>query len=291
MVSWIITWRGASMTTLPRASNRHGVIRCASLVFPNAVRASAADWSRPSGSAALVSSRFCPIFEPSAGATSSSSCAICMVIHEGIVATMFARYPKIIDFSCGFQSYLPSGTCSRARRERSTSRSISASRYSVSFILASSSKRASQTDRTRARPQGSRRPRARHQRRVLGMLPEIGLHERTGRNDREPLAARVLQGRQDQPVTQSPAAKRIGNLSVDEVESLPRQPVSQEGNLLSDSDLDPVFRRVVLNVHDHGGPQPTAPARAAEINPLHSADRVRRALGRPAAPGPWKGLN
>src|SRR6266851_3724366 len=60
-----------------------------------------------------------------------------MVIHMGIVATMFARYPKIIDFSCGFQSYLPSGACSRARRERSTSRSNSASRNSVSFILVS----------------------------------------------------------------------------------------------------------------------------------------------------------
>src|SRR5260370_15654510 len=60
-----------------------------------------------------------------------------MVIHIGIVATMFARYPKIIDFSCGFQSYLPSGACSRAWRERSTSRSNSASRNSVSFILVS----------------------------------------------------------------------------------------------------------------------------------------------------------
>src|ERR1700694_5136885 len=57
-----------------------------------------------------------------------------MASHVGIVATIFARYPKIIDFSCGFQSYLPSGTCSSARRERSTSRSSSAKNNSVSFI-------------------------------------------------------------------------------------------------------------------------------------------------------------
>src|SRR5260370_889903 len=49
-------------------------------------------------------------------------------------STMFARYPKIIDFSCGFQSYLPSGASSKARRERSTSRSNSATKNSVSFI-------------------------------------------------------------------------------------------------------------------------------------------------------------
>src|SRR5262249_25566268 len=54
----------------------------------------------------------------------------------GIVATMFARYPKIIDFSCGFQSYLPAGTCSRARRDRSISRLISANKNSVNLILA-----------------------------------------------------------------------------------------------------------------------------------------------------------
>src|SRR2546426_3509671 len=62
-----------------------------------------------------------------------------MASHVGIVATMFARYPKIIDFSCGFQSYLPVGTCSRARRERSTSLSSSARKNSVSFICVSSS--------------------------------------------------------------------------------------------------------------------------------------------------------
>src|SRR5688572_12936409 len=58
-----------------------------------------------------------------------------MAIHDGIVATMFAKYPKTIDFSCGFQSYLPSGACSKARRERPTSRSNSACKNSVSFML------------------------------------------------------------------------------------------------------------------------------------------------------------
>ena len=70
--------------------------------------ASAAVLLRASSNASLVSIRFCSIFEPSAGATSSSSCVISMTTQEGMVATMFARYPKIIDFSCGFQSYLPS---------------------------------------------------------------------------------------------------------------------------------------------------------------------------------------
>src|SRR5262245_55991687 len=62
-----------------------------------------------------------------------------MVIHMGIVATMFARYPKTIDFSCGFQSYLPAGTCSKARFDRSISRLISANRYSFNLISDSSS--------------------------------------------------------------------------------------------------------------------------------------------------------
>src|SRR5712671_5474956 len=53
----------------------------------------------------------------------------------GIVATMFVRYPKAIDFSCGFQSDLPSGTCSKAWRERSASRFISASKKSFRFML------------------------------------------------------------------------------------------------------------------------------------------------------------
>src|SRR5687767_6296248 len=60
-----------------------------------------------------------------------------MAIHVGIVATMFARYPKSIDFSCGFQSYLPSGTCSKAWRERSTSLFNSARKNSVSFMCVS----------------------------------------------------------------------------------------------------------------------------------------------------------
>src|SRR5437764_14218247 len=53
----------------------------------------------------------------------------------GIVATMLVRYPKAIDFSCGFQSDLPSGTCSKAWRERSASRFISASKKSFRFML------------------------------------------------------------------------------------------------------------------------------------------------------------
>src|SRR6476646_7450075 len=52
----------------------------------------------------------------------------------GIVATMFARYPKIIDFSCGFQSYLSAGTCSKARLDRSISRSISDDKNSFNLI-------------------------------------------------------------------------------------------------------------------------------------------------------------
>src|SRR5712691_8988336 len=69
-----------------------------------------------------------------------------MVIHDGIIATMSARYPKIIDLSCGFQSYLPSGTCSNVRLERSTSRSSSARKSSVSFIRHSLSRRPASTD-------------------------------------------------------------------------------------------------------------------------------------------------
>src|SRR5688572_2649076 len=46
---------------------------------------------------------------------------------------MFTRYPNIIDFSWGFQSYLSAGTCSKARLERSTSRSISADKKSLNL--------------------------------------------------------------------------------------------------------------------------------------------------------------
>src|SRR5262245_54318095 len=52
----------------------------------------------------------------------------------GIVATMYARYPNTIDFSCGFQSYLSAGACSKARLDRSISRLISANKNSFNRI-------------------------------------------------------------------------------------------------------------------------------------------------------------
>src|SRR5579883_3460480 len=52
-----------------------------------------------------------------------------------MLATSAARYPKDIDFSCGFQSLRPSGTRSSARRVEAASRSRSARNNSVIFII------------------------------------------------------------------------------------------------------------------------------------------------------------
>ena len=57
-----------------------------------------------------------------------------IAIQDGIVATMSHREPKAIDLSWGFQSRLPSGTCWRARRLRSTSRLSADRNSSVIFI-------------------------------------------------------------------------------------------------------------------------------------------------------------
>ena len=91
MVSWIISQRGVSITTCPRASSFHGVIRNSSVVPASAARASAALLSSAFTSASLVSSFSWLIADPLAGATSSSFFVTPIAIHCGIVATMLAR--------------------------------------------------------------------------------------------------------------------------------------------------------------------------------------------------------
>ena len=51
-----------------------------------------------------------------------------------MAATRVARYPSGIDFSCGFQPGLPSGTRSRTRRLTGASRSTCAEKKSVIFM-------------------------------------------------------------------------------------------------------------------------------------------------------------
>src|SRR5215831_12475770 len=60
-----------------------------------------------------------------------------IAIHEGMEATRYARYPRAIDFSCGFQLFLPSGTRSSARRLPEVSRSNSSRNNSLICICAS----------------------------------------------------------------------------------------------------------------------------------------------------------
>src|SRR5262245_16166016 len=48
---------------------------------------------------------------------------------------MLASGPKAIERSCGFQSECPAGTSSKARFERSASRSSSDRKYSVIFMV------------------------------------------------------------------------------------------------------------------------------------------------------------
>src|SRR5689334_374741 len=55
--------------------------------------------------------------------------------HDGIDATSPARRASDIDFSCGFQSSLPAGTFASTRLVLGASRSSSARKSSVSFIL------------------------------------------------------------------------------------------------------------------------------------------------------------
>jgi hypothetical protein len=67
------------------------VIRCSSVVFSSAAFAAAALVERLQQlGARLLLDRFIEL-APSAGATSSLFCVICIVTHVGMVATMSAR--------------------------------------------------------------------------------------------------------------------------------------------------------------------------------------------------------
>src|SRR4029077_20954636 len=76
-------------------------------------------------------------FEPPGGLMSSSSIFTTMSSQLGMVATMVARLPSGIDFSCGFQSFFPAGTRSSVLRIPTASRSSSASNSSVIFMVQS----------------------------------------------------------------------------------------------------------------------------------------------------------
>jgi hypothetical protein len=73
-------------------------------------------------------------FEPPGGLMSSSSMFTTMSSYAGMLATMVARLPSGMDFSCGFQSFFPSGTRCSVFRIPTASRSSSASNSSVIFM-------------------------------------------------------------------------------------------------------------------------------------------------------------
>src|SRR3954463_13001877 len=123
------TYRGCSATTWPPASIRQVVIRCSSVAVARAFRALSSALSKTCRSSA-VEARLRVWYSPAA-VTSSWSSSIIAAAQPGMVAPSAARYPRGIDFSCGFQSFFPSGTRSSTRRVPADSRSNSANNSSA----------------------------------------------------------------------------------------------------------------------------------------------------------------
>src|SRR5262249_32638730 len=102
--------RGMVKITLPPDSSDHGVIKFWSLAAAMAERASGRFFVKKVGVWAWVFCSDWRIAGPPTGATSSCGVSTVILAQRGIWAMCEAKFPMLIDFVCGFQSHLSSGT-------------------------------------------------------------------------------------------------------------------------------------------------------------------------------------